>query len=171
LGDFLFDELGEPKEINLTLGDWGELTLIRDDRVNPPRTLSPETWSKASTVWATVTPIVLNRHPKADRKVDRLAWNDEVVAMIHQSCGHIGIGRDDGVTIRSIRLGVHGFLTGVPSSRPERGFPLLTHSDGKTRRMQTHAVIEFDQPVRGPVLLGAGRFRGYGLCKPVGVSS
>jgi CRISPR-associated protein Csb2 len=39
LGDFLFDELGEPKEIILTLGDWGELTLIREDRVNPPRTL------------------------------------------------------------------------------------------------------------------------------------
>jgi CRISPR-associated protein Csb2 len=28
-------------------------------------------------------------------------------------------------------------------------------------------VLLFDEPVRGPVLIGAGRFRGYGVCRPV----
>jgi CRISPR-associated protein Csb2 len=30
----------------------------------------------------------------------------------------------------------------------------------------THALLAFGQDVSGPVLLGAGRFLGYGLCKP-----
>jgi len=29
-----------------------------------------------------------------------------------------------------------------------------------------HADIEFPAPVRGPVLIGAGRYLGYGLCLP-----
>ena len=31
----------------------------------------------------------------------------------------------------------------------------------------TMPVIVFEEPVRGPVLVGAGRFRGYGLCRPM----
>ena len=40
---------------------------------------------------------------------------------------------------------------------------------GGGRRSHNHAVIvfDFDEPVRGPVLMGAGRFRGYGLCRPM----
>lgn len=30
-----------------------------------------------------------------------------------------------------------------------------------------HAVLLFEREVRGPVLIGAGRFRGYGLCRPL----
>ena len=36
--------------------------------------------------------------------------------------------------------------------------------------LASNAVIVFDEPVRGPVLLGAGRFRGYGLRRPIGAS-
>ena len=32
-------------------------------------------------------------------------------------------------------------------------------------RQLTHAVLQFPEPVRGPVLLGAGRFAGLGLCR------
>lgn len=34
-------------------------------------------------------------------------------------------------------------------------------------RFLTHAVIRFSQPVEGPVILGAGRFVGLGLCRPI----
>ena len=30
-----------------------------------------------------------------------------------------------------------------------------------------HAILIFSEPVVGPVLLGAGRYRGYGLCRPL----
>jgi len=35
-----------------------------------------------------------------------------------------------------------------------------------TPRACVHAEIEFTEPVRGPVLVGAGRYFGYGLCLP-----
>jgi CRISPR-associated protein Csb2 len=34
-------------------------------------------------------------------------------------------------------------------------------------RPQVHACLQFQQAVVGPILLGAGRFLGYGLCKPL----
>lgn len=34
-------------------------------------------------------------------------------------------------------------------------------------RQLTHAVIRFPETVRGSVLLGAGRFVGLGLCRPL----
>jgi CRISPR-associated protein Csb2 len=34
-------------------------------------------------------------------------------------------------------------------------------------RALTHAVIRFSEPVAGPVILGAGRFVGLGLCRPL----
>lgn len=34
-------------------------------------------------------------------------------------------------------------------------------------RRHAHAILVFDRPVRGPILLGAGRYRGYGLCRPL----
>jgi len=30
-----------------------------------------------------------------------------------------------------------------------------------------HAILVFDEPARGPVLIGAGRYRGYGMCRPL----
>jgi CRISPR-associated protein Csb2 len=34
-------------------------------------------------------------------------------------------------------------------------------------RQLTHAVIRFAEPIDGPVILGAGRFVGLGLCRPI----
>jgi hypothetical protein len=55
---------------------------------------------------------------------------------------------------------------GVP---PAHEFPRLVRKDGSERR-QTHAILIFDQPVRGPVLIGAGRYRGYGVSRPINQS-
>jgi CRISPR-associated protein Csb2 len=41
------------------------------------------------------------------------------------------------------------------------GFPQL-----RKDKFQVHVAVEFATPVEGPVLLGAGRFRGYGLMRP-----
>ncbi len=138
------------------------VTLVREQRLSPPRTLTAGTWTSASTVWETVTPIALDRFPKRDRDTEREAWNEEVAETIANSCRNIGLPSP-------IAIGVHynSFITGVPRARPQGGgFPPIQSRQGKASRFQVHARIEFDVPVVGPVILGAGRFVGYGFCRP-----
>lgn len=40
----------------------------------------------------------------------------------------------------------------------------MTRKSDEARRSHTHATMIFNQPVRGPVMVGAGRPRGYRLC-------
>jgi len=45
--------------------------------------------------------------------------------------------------------------------------PKLEQEGVTLTRFQTHVMVRFAEPVRGPVLLGRGRFRGYGLMRPI----
>lgn len=161
----LFDEQGEDREIKLTLGNLGEWILQREDRNTRPVALRPETWTQASSVWATVTPIVLDRHSKfdpADPK-ERDSWRRETADTIRASCAHIGLPVPVAVDIDKT-----SWHRGAPRSRPgPNGMPWLPGKSGGARQ-QVHALLKFDCEVEGPVLLGAGRYRGYGLCKPLG---
>ncbi|HMO85542.1 MAG TPA: hypothetical protein PKC18_11555, partial [Lacipirellulaceae bacterium] len=47
------------------------------------------------------------------------------------------------------------------------GFPAYPNKGGNGPRPQLHVYLRFAEPVVGPVLLGAGRFLGYGLCMPL----
>jgi len=51
---------------------------------------------------------------------------------------------------------------GVP---PVRAFQ--TRRVGIPPRLASHALLVFPEPVRGPVLLGAGRYFGLGLFRPL----
>jgi CRISPR-associated protein Csb2 len=42
---------------------------------------------------------------------------------------------------------------------------LMPVKHGQTSRQQVHAWLRFGQPVEGPLLLGTGRYRGYGVCR------
>jgi CRISPR-associated protein Csb2 len=46
-----------------------------------------------------------------------------------------------------------------------RDVPAFAEGDGFTR-YSTHVVATFAEPVTGPLLVGRGRFRGYGLFRP-----
>ncbi len=151
-----FQRLTHPENPNVTI------TLVREQRLNPPRALRASTWTESCTVWETVTPIVLDRFPKRDRVAERQAWTEEVAGVIAASCENIGLPQPGAIHIHH-----NAFLEGVPKSRPERsGFPAMPTREGKPSRFQIHARIEFDVPVVGPVILGAGRFVGYGFCRP-----
>ena len=66
-------------------------------------------------------------------------------------------------------IGETSWHRGAPRSRPgPNGMPWLPGKEGAAQRQQVHVLIQFPCEVRGPLLLGAGRFRGYGLCKPLG---
>ncbi len=139
-----------------------DFELVREQRLNPPRTLAPETWTAACTIWETVTPIALDRFPKTDR-ANRSAWLNEVAEIICSSCENTGLPRPGEVQVHH-----NAFVEGVPKARPDGGgFPLMGGTKAnRAARFQVHARIVFDTSVIGPVILGAGRFVGYGLCRP-----
>jgi len=137
------------------------LVLVREDRLTPPISLRSQVWTRCCSVWESVTPIVLDRFPKKDRIKDRSAWRAEVGEIISQSCENIGLPKPWQVHVHH-----NPFLSGVPKARPQGGgYPLL-QGKGKGAGFQVHARIEFAEPVQGPISLGAGRFVGYGFCRP-----
>lgn len=144
------------QEIKLgPLGVWG---VEAASAGQPPWNLRPEVWTAypgGATHWSTVTPIVFDRHPKAKGKMD---YQEESIAMIAEACNRIGIPEPREIIVTQVSA-----HPGVP---PSFDFPRLQRKDGSERR-HAHAILVFDRPVCGPVLIGAGRFRGYGVCRPL----
>jgi len=126
------------------------------------RSLDPSRYVAAANVWATCTPIVLDRHLKQVGNAEREA---EIADLIRQACVKAGLP-EPGRTA----AGKHSAIEGAPSAYPSGGAPRWTRwrmPESLASRQLTHAVIEFDRPVQGPVILGAGRFVGLGLCLPL----
>lgn len=146
---------GAPTAVTLTLGALGTWTLAREERSLAPHALRAETWCRPSDSWTTVTPVVLERHIKSKTTEARFT---EITASIVESCERIGLPRPVEIDIDK-----NAFLLGSPRSKPDKsGFPLLIPD-----RQQIHVWLRFPSIVEGPVILGAGRYRGYGLFKPV----
>lgn len=101
-------------------------------------------------VWASVTPIVLDRYPKSRNP------RADAAATIARACQHSGLPEPTEVVVHP-----HSLLAGVPGAAQ---FSPLIRKPGGGKRWHCHALVIFDQPVPGPVLIGAGRFQGYGLC-------
>lgn len=142
----------------LALGALGVWRLVPEVRETPHYTLLPQTWTafpRGEHVWASVTPVAFDEHPK---EKDRSAYLEAVAAMVRQAC--IRIGLPEPVAVHITPVSKH---MGAPAARE---FPRLRRKDGGDRR-HTHVVLEFPTPVVGPVLIGAGRYRGYGVCRPV----
>lgn len=108
--------------------------------------------------WATVLPAVLDRHPK-DKPGRDLA------AIVEQACLSVGLPRD---AVGGLRVEAHAFsaiTAAPPASRVRQALPEDSPYRGRPLR---HLVLTFAQPVGGPLVLGAGRYRGLGLCLPIG---
>jgi CRISPR-associated protein Csb2 len=148
--------LGRVSELRLgPLGVWG---LVRKTGTEPPWNLRADTWTAypdGATHWSTVTPIAFDRHPKAK---EHGACQREIAQMIAAACTAVGLPQPREVVVTPVSAHL-----GVP---PAYAFPRLPRKDGGDRR-HSHAILVFDQPVRGPVLIGAGRYRGYGVCRPL----
>ncbi|MCC7411568.1 MAG: type I-U CRISPR-associated protein Cas5/Cas6 [Gammaproteobacteria bacterium] len=124
----------------------------------PPSHLCSESWTAhpaGATQWSSVTPIAFDRHPKGRTEAER---HQALAAMIAESCERNGLPATRDVIITPVSLHL-----GVPLAH---AFPRLERKDGGLRR-HSHAVLVFDVPVQGPILLGAGRYRGYGLFRPM----
>ena len=141
-------------------GRWNEatLTLVDHRDSNVPLSLQANTWTsgpKGCKEWRTVTPVTLDRYYRGDASARLLQEENNV----KDNCERIGLPRPI-----AVYLSQHSLVSGVPMSRD---FPRLKRRSDNGEWQHTHAAITFDEPVRGPVIIGSGRYRGYGLCRPV----
>lgn len=110
-----------------------------------------------SRTWGTVLPAVLDRYPK-NRK------GNSVTEVIVRSLLNVGLTPE---AIEGIEVEVHRdpplkgapslqeVASSLPSDSPYLGRPLV------------HLLLTFEHPIRGPLVVGAGRYRGLGLCMSV----
>jgi CRISPR-associated protein Csb2 len=183
LGNFVLDQFGQPAPIRLTLGALGVWTLVKRDWSESRQALNPDAWTAhpiGAKAWASVTPAVLDRFPKADPIKEPDEWHSEVTEIIATACQRIGLPEPV-----EVRFGTTGWHLGSPRAsckrRPLRGqhgvagqtawqgdgFPAYPAKGANGPRPQFHIYMRFAEPVVGPIVLGAGRFLGYGLCKPL----
>ncbi len=143
----------------------GRLGVWRTEAIVASRSaynLRAATWTahpEGAAQWSTVTPIAFDSHPKSE---DRGVSQSEVASMIRRSCERVGLPAPREVIVTPVSAHL-----GAP---PAHEFPRLERKDGSLRR-HAHAILIFDERVRGPILLGAGRYRGYGLCRPLDKSA
>lgn len=154
---------GEP--LKLTFGAKGDMSMTRMTGPSQLVTLRRNRWNGKSQRWATATPIALPTHPgqlskgTAPSRAKAWAKAEEIIA---NSCRHVGLPEPTDVVV--------SFSPFVPGSRPASKYPAFKQRgrDGnQVARRLVHAAVTFDQPVRGPLLLGSGRFLGLGLMVPV----
>lgn len=125
------------------------------------QSLDPAIYTRSSHTFGTVIPLALDRHLK-EKGVARL---EEITAQIAAACRNIGLPEPEGIA-----AGKHSAIEGAPSAYPSAKSPVWMRwrlPQSLASRQLTHAVIRFTQPVEGPLILGAGRFLGLGLCRPL----
>ena len=129
------------------VGQW-DLELDETNERNPRVNLRPSTWTGPAKVWSTVTPLILPRFPRRGLSAE---------SVVAQACVDAGYPEPTGVYV-----GKDSIIPGVPHAK-------LFHprtKPGIPPRPLTHATLEFANPLRGPVILGAGRYMGFGFCRP-----
>jgi CRISPR-associated protein Csb2 len=115
-------------------------------------TLREARYRRPSTRWSTVTPIVHSRY--LPRKGEQALF-EQVAA----ECSDVGLPAPARVAVRRAPR-----LRGAPGPIDGRGLP--GSWTGPLRGPQAHLDLWFEEPVRGPVLLGRARHFGLGLCLP-----
>ncbi len=150
-------DLGTPSDRNRPI-------VVRFQRVDvsTKAALSTARWCRPSRRFITATPIALDRHPgnlrsNVERSAHRAAMED--TTSIADACERV-------LSLRPVRVSVSlaPLLTGA---QHVRHFPPRPPQPGKIRRALVHADIVFPIKVHGPVLIGAGRHFGLGLCLPI----
>lgn len=148
---------------NLTLAG-GTLPpfIIRRVDISEKDALDPKRWCRASTRFITATPIALDRNPgnlrsNQDGTARRAVL--EAQQSISDACLRV-------VGLRPVSAEV-SLAPLLPGAQHVRDFLPWPGRPERTPRVRVHADICFEEHVRGPLLLGAGRYFGLGLCLPV----
>ena len=157
----------------LKIGHAGTWSIDAAPPDNSLRSLEPkELYFGPARCWATVTPFIFGRFPR--RLIS--AESEEIVA---ESCKMIGLPQPRAVQVTEVSphlrvppspnfptLSTKGKLIACRFSKGR--YRLDSHDEqGHPPRLRAHVIIEFDQPIAGPVIVGAGRYFGMGLCRPI----
>ncbi|MBE6484273.1 MAG: type I-U CRISPR-associated protein Cas5/Cas6 [Actinomycetaceae bacterium] len=110
-----------------------------------PFTATVERWTDPARTWVTATPLVLDHYPK----------DGDLAAAVVNSFVNAGLPEPREVEVSKEPM-TYGAVRLKPSELPKRC----------RGRLYTHARVTFDRPVRGPILVGAGRYFGVGLFAP-----
>ena len=116
----------------------------RDDEARPVAA-HPDRWLRPSRRWVTAVPAIHERRRALDL-AEAARW-----------CRHAGL--PEPTYVRSARTPLaSGALDLAPVEVNRAGRPRLPYS---------HVELQFVEPIPGPVVIGSGRQRGFGLCAPV----
>lgn len=142
----------------LQLDQFGAMSLQRHVD-GAKKSLLPDRYTGVARTWVSATPVVLDRYPKRRQSAG------DVVA---EGCVRAGLPRPS-----SARVSRHSSVPGAPPAFVGRGGRAgwLAPAPGRLdNRFVCHAVLTFGVDVRGPVLVGAGRYYGMGLFLPATVT-
>ena len=110
-----------------------------------PIAAHPDRWLRRSRGWVTACPVIHERRRTLD------------LAEVARWCRHAGLAEP--MAFRSARTPlVAGALDLAPVEVNRPGRPAMPYS---------HIELRFERAVPGPVVIGSGRQRGFGLCVPV----
>jgi CRISPR-associated protein Csb2 len=134
------------RTLRLRVPKIGDVDLAYQPGLVRPWGIRPERWRKGSDRWVSVTPVVLDRFPH----------KGAVEREITRSCLRLGLPEPQDVVVSTAPL-----VTGGIRMRPH---DLPDQARGKLFR---HVELRFGSAVAGPVILGAGRYLGFGLMAPL----
>jgi CRISPR-associated protein Csb2 len=133
----------------LHLGPLGSISVrLIEQASDELASLRFNSYTRACNQWASITPVVLDRHPK------KKGLNVETI--IAGSCARAGLPPPS-----EVHVGPISAIAGAPPVREFHG-----RSKQIDNRIRQHVLLRFSERVRGPVILGAGRFIGLGVCLP-----
>lgn len=136
--------------------------IVRRVDLSAKAALDPGRWCRISKRFVTATPIALDKNPgnlrsNRDNAARKAAL--EAQKIISDACVYV-------VGVRPVSVEV-SLAPLLPGARHVREFLPWPGRHGRTPRVRVHADIQFEEPVEGPLVLGAGRYFGLGLCLPV----
>jgi CRISPR-associated protein Csb2 len=157
-------ERWERSGLRLVLGRLGAMRLARVDAPAAGDPLDAARWLGPARRWASVTPIALERNP------GKLTAGDPAAAaraarraaeIVTRGCAHIGLPSPT-----RVRVMRRSPFAGIPSAPEFMPYPRKPAGSGSDRfqRVCVHVELEFGEPMEGPLLLGAGRYFGVGVC-------
>ena len=131
--------------IEALVGRGVETSVERYGDEERPWAANPRRWRGPSATWVTAFPVIHERRGIPDLS-EAVRW-----------CRHAGL--PEPIAFRSCRTPLlPGAVDLAPVEVNRPGRPGLPYS---------HAEFGFAEPIAGPVVIGAGRQRGLGLCVPV----
>ena len=124
-----------------------DVSVVPREDEQRPVAAHPDRWCRRSYRWGTAFPAIHERRRPLE------------LAEVARWCRHAGLPAP--VAFRATRGPlVRGAVDLAPVEVNRPGRPGLPYS---------HVELRFAEPVQGPVVIGAGRQRGFGLCVPVEV--